>query len=97
MTTSDHLRGPWQAVLSVSGDIYADFSDLHGFEEVDISICRASACPVRGEDGITEWPRSFRGDDMIELFEDLEHDEAQIRWVQAQAMAAGLNAAGGAA
>jgi hypothetical protein len=57
---------------------------------------RGTAIPVSLGEGLYDWPAGFRGDDVIELFEDLEFDEAEIRWVQVQAMAAGLNAAGAA-
>jgi hypothetical protein len=92
MTISDHLRGPWQAVLSTEGTIVSGLDELEAGESADFCIVRASAIPVDGD-----WPRVFSGDDVIELWEGLEPDEAEIRWVQVQAMVAGLNAAGGAA
>ncbi len=91
MTISEHLRGPWQVVLSTEGTIISGLDELETGEDADFCIVRASAIPVDGD-----WPRVFSGDDVIELWEDLEPDEAEIRLVQAQAMAAGLNAAGGA-
>jgi hypothetical protein len=95
MTNADFLRGPWQAVLSVGGDIIPDLSEAYD-GDVDICIVRSSAIPVTAEDDVWEWPKRFSGDDMIELWDDIEPDEAERRWAQAQAMAAGLNAAGGA-
>ena len=90
------LTGPWQAVLSCQGEPVADIDDLIGTEDVDISICRRTAIPVE-VDGILDWPRGYSGDDVIELWDDVEPDEAELRWAQARAMCAGLNAAGGAA
>jgi len=95
-TNPDFLRGPWQAVLSTHGDIIDNPGEAYD-ADVDISICRGSAIPVRGEDGLTDWPDSFRGDDVIELWSDIEPEDAERCWAQAQAMAAGLNATGGAA
>lgn len=87
-TENDYLRGPWVAVLSTEGAIISGLDELETSEPADICICRGSAIPKGGD-----WPRSYSGDDVIELFEDLESDEAQIRWVQTQAMVAGMNAA----
>lgn len=95
--TANHLQGPWVAILSAEGNLIPDASELSENEAADICIVRRSAVPVENEDGALDWPRAFSGDDMIELFEELEYAEAQIRWAQAQAMAAGLNAAGGTA
>ncbi|AEV86697.1 hypothetical protein ACWT_5680 [Actinoplanes sp. SE50] len=92
--TNDHLRGPWQAVLSYRGEPLPDIAALNGEDGADFSICRGTAIPVDLGGGLLDWPRSFSGDDVIELWEDVEYDEAKIRWVQVQAMVAGLNAAG---
>jgi hypothetical protein len=88
VTAADHLRGPWEAVLSSEGCVISGLDELETSEGADISICRGSAIPVDGD-----WPSVFSGEDVIELWDDLEFDEAEIRWAQAQAMAAGLNAA----
>lgn len=100
--TSEHLRGPWQAILSQAGDVLDGtdpLGDLNPDDEVDISIRRGSALP--DEDG--SLPGSYRSGDAIELWDDMYVEDgdpstdADARWAQAQAMAAGLNAAGGAA
>jgi hypothetical protein len=47
MTTQDHLRGPWQAVISARGDAYdgvrTALIELGEEGEVDISVRRGSA------------------------------------------------------
>lgn len=97
--TVNHPQGPWTAVLSQHGDILDNLNGLRPDDEVDISICRWSAMP--DEDGIL--PRAYASGDVIELWDDLYVEDgdpstnAAARWAQAQAMAAGLNAAGGAA
>ncbi|GAB7044902.1 hypothetical protein [Catenuloplanes indicus] len=83
-----HLRGPWQVVLSVEGQVLDTFDHVDATDEIDICICRGTAIPKNGG-----WPDTYSGDDEIELWTDLEYDEARVRWIQAQAMAAGLNAA----
>lgn len=94
--TNIHLRGPWQAVISHRGEPLIDIAALNGEDGADFSICRNTAIPVDLGDGILDWPRVLSGDDVIELWDDVEYDEAEIRWVQVQAMVAGLNAAGAA-
>lgn len=100
MTNSDFLRGPWQAVLSVGGEILdrtQTFDTLAPDDEVEISIRRGSALP--DEDGYL--PGTCRSGDLIVLWDDLYVEDgdpstdAPARWAQAQAMAAGLNAVGG--
>jgi hypothetical protein len=91
---TDHLEGPWTAVLS-DGDGYAvdDLGELFADSEVEISIRRDTALP----DDEGKLPGSFNGGDLIEVFGDYFGEGGEPRWAQAQAMAAGLNAAGGAA
>lgn len=89
---NDHLTGPWMAVLSDSDGYTADsFADIEG-DEVHISIRCGTALP--DEEG--KLPGTYNSDDLIEVFEDYIEEGARSRWVQAQAMAAGLNTAGGA-
>ncbi len=105
MTTSDHLRGPWQAVLAeCHGDVYASVAEaIHELgedfdEELTVSVVRGTAAPTHDQ-----MPGSWRSADRIFELEvwlvdpDDEGCGAEARFAQAQAMAAGLNAAGGAA
>jgi hypothetical protein len=101
MTNSDYLRGPWLAVLSMGGEILdrtQTFDTLNPGDGVEISIRRGTALP--DEDGYL--PGTCKSGDVIELWQDLYVEDgdpstdAPARWAQAQAMAAGLNAAGGA-
>jgi hypothetical protein len=95
--TADALRGPWKAVMSSHGDI-VNLPELAPDDEVDISIRRATALPVK-EDDDTCLPGTCNSGDLIRLWENLYVEEvdpstdAAARWAQAQAMAAGLNAA----
>lgn len=107
MTTIEHLRGPWLAVLANRGDVYPTFEMaaemLPDDAEMDISIVRGSALPVDNEDG--EGMREARtsvnydvGDIAMETdawLVDPDDDScgAEARYAQAQAMAEGLNAA----
>lgn len=108
---TDYLRGPWHVVLADrDGFVYDSLTDLiqdHAdADEVSISIRRGTALPVadadvdQGDDDDmdnTRLPGSYKADDLIEIFDDYVEEGAEMRWAQAQAMAAGLNAAGGAA
>jgi hypothetical protein len=99
-----HLSGPWQAVLSHRGESYPDIRtaliELGEDGEVDISVRRGTALAHEDDDGYL--PSSHKsGDVAYELdgiyFSDGDPStDAEARWVQAQAMAAGLNAAGAA-
>jgi hypothetical protein len=96
--TADALRGPWQAILSTGADLI-DLADLEPADEVDISIRRGTALPVKDDDGCEYLPGTCNSGDVIRLWDDLYVEDgdpstdAPARWVQAQAMAAGLNAA----
>lgn len=103
---AEHLRGPWAAVISRRGKAYPDVRtariELGDNGEVDISVRRGTARPHEDDDGYL--PGSYAtGDLAYELsFVYLTDDgdpsvAAEARFAQAQAMAAGLNAAGGAA
>lgn len=94
--TADTLRGPWHAVLTTDDGFVIDNLDgLNPDDEVSISIRRGTSLP--DEDGHA--PGGGFSGDMIELWEHLYVEDgdpstdAPARWAQAQAMAAGLNAA----
>lgn len=102
MTNSDYLRGPWTAVISNAGDAYDSVRtaliELGMDGEVDISVRRGTAAP---DDGYL--PGSYASGDVAYELNDvyLSADgdasvAAEARFAQAQAMAAGLNAAGAA-
>lgn len=99
--TTEHLRGPWQAVISHAGDAYDGVRtariELGATGEVDISVRRGTAAP---DDGYL--PGTYRPGDIAYEIEDVlitDRDDpsvaADARYAQAVAMAAGLNAAGG--
>lgn len=96
--TIEHLRGPWTAVVSQRGDVLEGpdpFASLDLGDDVDMSIRRGSALP--DVDGAI--PGTCRTGDIIRLWEGVYVEDgdpstdAPARWVQAQAMADGLNAA----
>jgi hypothetical protein len=99
--TNAHLRGPWQAVISNGIDAYDGIRtaliELGQAGEVAISVRRGTAAP---DDGYL--PGSHQTGDVAYEIDGVFLDEddpsvgADARWVQAQAMAAGLNAAGAA-
>lgn len=102
-TDSQHLTGPWQAVISSGGDAYdgvrTALIELGEEGEVDISVRRGTAAP---DDAYL--PGSHHTGDVAYELENVylvDPDDASVgaeaRFAQAQAMAAGLNAAGGAA
>ena len=98
---SEHLAGPWQAVLSHRGESYPDMRtaliELGEGGEVDISVRRGTA--LAHDDDYPYLPSSYNSGDLAyELdgvyFSDGDPStDAEARWLQAQAMAAGLNAA----
>jgi hypothetical protein len=106
---NEHLRGPWVAVLTDrSGFVYEsvavaveDLGEDYD-EEVEISVRRGSAAPA-DRFGNLRTPGSYSTGDLAYETEAYLVDPgdasvgAEARYVQAQAMAAGLNAAGGAA
>lgn len=109
MTPEDPLRGPWQAVIADRwGFVYTSVEDARDNvedpeAELTIAVVRGTAAPDdRG--GTTgcrlRMPGSWLTGDMAYELDDvyLDHDPsiaAAARWAQAQAMAAGLNAAAG--
>lgn len=95
---SEHLRGPWKAILAQGAEVLEGpdpLGDLDPSDEVDISIRRGSALP--DSDGFLNG--TYASGDIIELWDDLYVEDgdpstdADARWLQAQAMADGLNAA----
>ncbi|MEU5946274.1 hypothetical protein ABZ793_12015 [Micromonospora sp. NPDC047465] len=99
--TADALRGPWQACLTDDyGFVLDNLDDSDPADEVRISIRRGSALP-KDRHGNLRLPGTCLSGDVIDLWDgiyvedgDLSTDAA-ARWAQAQAMADGLNAAGG--
>lgn len=112
MTTSTHLRGPWLAVLADhDGYVFESFAaaveELGEEHDETRTICvvRGSALPCEkvDADDIPRMTGSYSSGDVAYELDDVwlvDPDDASVgaeaRYVQAQAMAAGLNAAGGA-
>lgn len=101
-TNQDHLRGPWKAVIAHRGESYDGIRtariELGHRGEVDISVRRGSALPHEDDDGYL--PSSYATGDVAYELDDVELIDdgdpsvgAEARFAQAQAMAAGLNAA----
>lgn len=106
---SDHLRGPWKAVITDESRTVAWF-DLEGAtakatfadDVFIVAIVRDSGLPAGDGPAFTPQPAWFEADMAHEiecpLIDDAdERLSLKSRWAQAQAMAAGLNAAGGGA
>lgn len=110
MTTDEHLTGPWVAILSDSdGFVYESVADLRDSAEdpdgemFEISVRRGTAAVIRPAGDRGRLPGSCRSGDVAYELDDVwlndEDDSIGVaaRFAQAQAMAAGLNMAGGAA
>jgi hypothetical protein len=104
---AEALVGPWQVVLADRhGNVYADVATaLAEVEDQDdpvtISVVRGTAVPERLGGDLFAPGSHHTGDVAYEIEAYLEdpHDStigADARLAQAEAMAAGLNAAGGA-
>lgn len=96
--TTEALAGPWQAVLAVAGTVitHTEIGDIR-HEEISVMILRGTSLPyVYDRDPCDpNWirvPDLFkRADRPIEWNHFESDDEVRTAWVQAQAMAAGLN------
>lgn len=108
---NSHLRGPWVAVLADDdGDVYATFDDAvtelgpDWSTEMTIRVVRGTALPTEGlTDEALRLPGSYSTGDVVLDLDDVwlvDPDDdsigAEARYLQAQAMAAGLNAAASA-
>ncbi|GAA0720171.1 hypothetical protein Drose_06460 [Dactylosporangium roseum] len=100
---AEALAGRWEAVLSDLGGHVEQIDELREWHEDDlgetrISIVRRSAVPTGPDaDGNRYLPVRHNGEDLLIEWGDFEeYDEVEARWVQAEAMVAGLNAAAGA-
>lgn len=92
------LDGPWLAYLSdadgfvIASPVDAD-NDGAEPEDLRIQVVRRSALPAE-DVGDLRMPGTWASPDRIVEWDDFDDwDEVKARWVQAQAMAAGLNAA----
>lgn len=106
MTDNQNTSSPWVAYLaSLDGFVYQSVDDaaddLGNEEEVRIGVARGSAAP-KERDGGLRLPGTYRAGDQAFEFETYTDDgygdesqSAATRYAQAQAMAAGLNAAAG--
>lgn len=106
---SEHLRGPWKAVLATTdGFVYPSVAEaietLGEEEEVQISVVRGSAAPNdrNGTTGVLHrLPGTVHAGDVayeVDAYLVDPDDEslgAHARYEQAKAMAAGLNATAG--
>jgi hypothetical protein len=96
------LHGPWQAVLAWRDGWVATWGDFDGNcsepGDVRILIVRGTAAPVDLlGDGMPRMPGTYNGADLLVEWDGEEFDDVpalEARWLQAQVMVAGLNAAG---
>ncbi|MEU0078626.1 hypothetical protein ABZY58_12070 [Micromonospora tulbaghiae] len=106
MTDNIKTDSPWVAYLaSPDGWVYASADDaaedLGPEEEVRIGVARGTCAPIEEDGGLRLPDGTFNAGDRVfelETYIDGEGDESQsaaVRYAQAQAMAAGLNAAAG--
>lgn len=103
---AEALAGPWQAVLADRyGNVYPSVAAAleeaeDPDEEVLISVVRGTATPTDRGGDLHAPGTHHSGDVVFEIEAYLEDDDpsvgAEARFAQAEAMAAGLNAAGGA-
>jgi hypothetical protein len=91
---AEALAGPWVAVLAArDGWLVVVDDEEDDPKDVQIVIVRRSAAPV-DHYGTDRLPGSYASPDHLVRFDDFEDwVEVRTRWVQAQAMVAGLNAA----
>lgn len=95
MTTEQQQHGQWHAVLTGRyGEVLAIDSLLCADdidEDTEITIVRDTAAPKDGR-----MPHTFTSSDLIatwDYFDFDDEDQMRVRWEQARAMVAGLNAA----
>jgi hypothetical protein len=107
MSAAEHLTGPWMAVLNdCYGFVYESVADAReNAEDPDgdafqISVRRGTAAATRPAGDRSRLPGSYHEGDLAYELDDVwltDEDEpsiaAEARFAQAQAMAAGLNAA----
>jgi hypothetical protein len=106
---TEHLRGPWSAFLADRhGFVYESMDDAREnvedpYEEVTITVVRGTAMPNDRSGCRLRLPGSHHCGDKAYELDDVYLDDpddpsvgAEARFEQAKAMAAGLNAAGGA-
>jgi hypothetical protein len=101
---SEHLRGPWQAVLAEEdGTVYPTVEEAIEYlghdGEVQISVVRGTAAPTGHDGTLARLPGTVNAGDVAcetdayLVDEDDESLGAHARFEQAKAMADGLNAA----
>lgn len=93
--TTEQQNGPWHIVLT---DRYGDVLAIDGplcdddiDEDTEITIVRDTAAPKDGR-----MPGSYTSSDRIvtwDCYDFDDEDQVRVRWEQARAMVAGLNAA----
>jgi hypothetical protein len=104
--TAEHLRGPWAAFLcDSSGFIYTSAEDLRENaedpegEDFEISVRRETAAAAKPAGCRDRLPGTCHSGDIAYELSDVWLDDedpsvgVEARYAQAQAMAAGLNAA----
>lgn len=104
---SEHLKGPWIAVLADRyGFVYESLADAlenaedPEFETFEISVRRGTAAVIKPAGVRSRLPGSYSCGDLAYEIDDvyLNDDDDSVggeaRYEQAKAMAAGLNAAG---
>jgi hypothetical protein len=108
---NENLTGPWVAVLADTyGFVYESVADARenadhaAGREFGVSVRRGTAAVIEPAGDRGRLPGSYHSGDLAYELDDVWLDDADdqsigadARFAQAQAMAAGLNAAGGAA
>lgn len=80
----------WQAVMVDAHGVVCGDADIDEFEAIKVAVVRGSAAPV---DGKLPY-RRLDEDDVAHMHVEWTRAAVLLRYAQAQAMAAGLNAAG---
>lgn len=91
---AEALVGPWQAVLAdIPGNVVDIDDPSLPLGEANIGIVRRTALPAT-VDGTLRLRTPCDDGDILHVWGDFDTwEDVRTRWVQAQAMAAGLNAA----